>query len=75
MTQRILYFLTPGENISPFDVTLAADAGFDMVVPLTKIEAKNVAAVVQDAIFCRPPKRFNDTGIFIGGRDVHMATD
>jgi methylene-tetrahydromethanopterin dehydrogenase len=31
--------------------------------------------VVQDAIFCRPPKRFNDTGIFIGGRDVHMATD
>lgn len=75
MTQRILYFLTPGENVSPFDVTLAADAGFDMVVPLTKIEAKNVAAVVQDAIFCRPPKRFNDTGIFIGGRDVHMATD
>ncbi|MGZ5009924.1 MAG: NAD(P)-dependent methylenetetrahydromethanopterin dehydrogenase [Methylobacter sp.] len=75
MTQRILYFLTPSENVSPFDVTLAADAGFDMVVPLTKIEAKNVAAVVQDAIFCRPPKRFNDTGIFIGGRDVHMATD
>lgn len=75
MTQRILYFLTPGENVSPFDVTLAADAGFDMVVPLTKIEAKNVAALVQDAIFCRPPKRFNDTGIFIGGRDVHMATD
>jgi methylene-tetrahydromethanopterin dehydrogenase len=75
MTRRILYFLTPSDNISPFDVTLAADAGFDMVVPLTKIDAKNVAAVVQDAIFCRPPKRFNDTGIFIGGRDVHMATD
>jgi len=75
MSKRILYFLTPGENISPFDVTLAADAGFDMVVPLTKIEAKNAAAVIQDAIFCRPPKRFNDTGIFIGGRDVHMATD
>ncbi len=75
MTQRILYFLTPGENVSPFDVTLAADAGFDMVVPLTKVETKNVAAIVQDAIFCRPPKRFNDTGIFIGGRDVHMATD
>ncbi len=75
MTQRILYFLTPGENVSPFDVTLAADAGFNMVVPLTKLEPKNVGAVVQDAIFCRPPKRFNDTGIFIGGRDVHLATD
>jgi methylene-tetrahydromethanopterin dehydrogenase len=75
MTQRILYFLTPGNNISPFDVTLAADAGFDMVVPFTSVDPKNITGLVQDAIFCRPPKRFNDTGIFIGGRDVHLATD
>ena len=75
MAQRILYFLTPGENISPFDVTIAADAGFDMVIPFTKVEPMKVAAMIQDAIFCRPPKRFNDTGIFIGGRDVHLATD
>jgi methylene-tetrahydromethanopterin dehydrogenase len=75
MTQRILYFLTPGENISPFDVTLAADAGFDQVIPFTLVDPKNVTGLVQDAIFCRPPKRFNDTGIFIGGRDVHLASD
>ena len=75
MTQRILYFLVPGSNISPFDVTIAADAGFDQVIPLTGIRPESVTNLVQDAIFCRPPKRFNDTGIFIGGRDVHMATD
>lgn len=75
MTQRILYFLVPGSNISPFDVTIAADAGFDQVIPLTGIRPENVTALVQDAIFCRPPKRFNDTGIFLGGRDVHLATD
>ncbi|MGD0960743.1 MAG: NAD(P)-dependent methylenetetrahydromethanopterin dehydrogenase [Methylomonas sp.] len=75
MTKKILYFLTPSENISPFDVTIAVDAGFDLVVPFTKIEPKLVSAMVQDAIFCRPPNRFNDTGIFIGGRDVHLATD
>ncbi|MFO1436328.1 MAG: NAD(P)-dependent methylenetetrahydromethanopterin dehydrogenase [Gammaproteobacteria bacterium] len=75
MTQRILYFLVPGSNISPFDVTLAADAGFDQVIPLTGIRPESVTSIVQDAIFCRPPGRFNDTGIFIGGRDVHMATD
>jgi methylene-tetrahydromethanopterin dehydrogenase len=75
MTQRILYFLVPGSNISPFDVTLAADAGFDQVIPLTGVRPETVTAIVQDAIFCRPPGRFNDTGIFIGGRDVHMATD
>jgi methylene-tetrahydromethanopterin dehydrogenase len=39
------------------------------------LEPKQVTAIVQDAIFCRPPNRFNDTGIFIGGRDVHLATD
>lgn len=56
-------------------MTLAADAGFDMVVPFTKVEPNSVTGLVQDAIFCRPPNRFNDTGIFIGGRDVHLATD
>ncbi len=75
MTQRILYFLTPGTNISPFDVTMAADAGFNMVIPFTKVQPESVQAMVQDAIFARPPKRFNDTGIFIGGKDVHLATD
>ena len=46
MNKRVLYFLTPGSNISPFDVTIAADAGFDMVLPLTDIEPKQVTAIV-----------------------------
>ncbi len=75
MAQRILYFLVPGGNVSPFDVTIAADAGFDQVIPLTGVQPEQVTAIVQDAIFCRPPKRHNDTGIFIGGRDVHLAAD
>lgn len=75
MTKRILYFLTPGTHISAFDVTIAADAGFDLVIPFTETRPDGVANIVQDAIFSRPPKRFNDTGIFIGGRDVHLATD
>jgi methylene-tetrahydromethanopterin dehydrogenase len=75
MTQRILYILVPDRNISPFDVTLAADAGFTQILPFTGVKPDEVVSLVQDAIFCRPPKRFNDTGIFLGGRDVHMATD
>jgi methylene-tetrahydromethanopterin dehydrogenase len=75
VTQKILYMITPIENISPFDVTIAADAGFDQVLPFTNVHKKNVVGLVQDAVFARPPKRFNDTGIFIGGRDVHLATD
>jgi methylene-tetrahydromethanopterin dehydrogenase len=75
MTQRILYILVPDTNISPFDVTLAADAGFTQILPFTGVKTEEVTALVQDSIFCRPPKRFNDTGIFLGGRDVHIATD
>jgi methylene-tetrahydromethanopterin dehydrogenase len=75
MIQRILYILVPENHISPFDVTIAADAGFTQILPFSGIKPDEVGAMVQDAIFARPPKRFNDTGIFIGGRDVHMATD
>jgi methylene-tetrahydromethanopterin dehydrogenase len=75
MSQRILYILVPDTNISPFDVTMAADAGYTQILPFTGVKTEDVVPLVQDAIFCRPPKRFNDTGIFIGGRDVHVATD
>lgn len=75
MAQRILYILVPDSNISPFDVTLAADAGYTQILPFTGVKAEDVVSLVQDSIFCRPPKRFNDTGIFLGGRDVHLATD
>jgi len=75
MSQKILYMLVPGTNISPFDVTLAADAGYNMVLSLTGIQNKDVIPTIQDAIFCRHPMRFNDTGIFIGGQDVNLATD
>ena len=33
--ERILHFLTPLKNVSPFDVNMAADAGFDVIVPYT----------------------------------------
>ncbi len=75
MSQKMLYILNPGDNISPFDVTMAADAGFNHIIPFPHVNPDNVKAMVQDAIFARPPKRFNDTGIFIGGRNVHLAAD
>jgi len=75
MTHRILYIFVPDSHISPFDVTLAIDAGFNQILPFTGIKIDEITPMVQDAIFSRPPKRFNDMGIFIGGRDAHIATD
>ena len=71
---KILHMLDPRANVSPFDVNMAVDAGYEVVVPYSGV-AGEVAGLVQDAIFSRPPGRYNDTGIFIGGHDVNLAAD
>ncbi len=72
---KILHMLDPRANVSPFDVNMAVDAGYEVVVPYPGVAAGDVAGLVQDAVFSRPPGRYNDTGIFIGGHDVNLAAD
>ena len=72
---KILHMLDPRAHVSPFDVNMAVDAGFEVVVPYPGATLDDVAGLVQDAIFSRPPERYNDTGVFIGGHDVNLAAD
>ena len=72
---KILHMLDPRANVSPFDVNMAVDAGYEVVVPYPGVAAGDVAGLVQDAVFSRPHGRYNDTGIFIGGHDVNLAAD
>jgi methylene-tetrahydromethanopterin dehydrogenase len=69
----ILHMFTPGKQMSPFDVNMAADAGWQVIVPYTDVGAEQVAAMTQDTIFSRGPKGALRTGIFIGGRDPLVA--
>src|SRR6185436_12027622 len=71
----ILHLFTPGAQASPFDVNMAADAGWQMLVPYCHVALDAVAGLTQDAIFSRGPKGTSRTGIFIGGRDVLLAAD
>lgn len=71
----ILHMLDPSEHVSPFDVNMAADAGFKVIIPYTHVELKKVTALVQDAIFSRPPNFGPQTGVFIGGKDAILALD
>ena len=71
----ILHLFTPGRQASPFDVNMAVDAGYQVVVPYADVDLENLAALTQDAIFSRGPKGVRKTGLFIGGRDVVMAND
>jgi methylene-tetrahydromethanopterin dehydrogenase len=71
----ILHMFTATPQMSPFDVNMAADAGYQIVVPYSHVDASNVVQLTQDAIFSRGPKGVSRTGIFIGGRDVMLAAD
>jgi methylene-tetrahydromethanopterin dehydrogenase len=71
----ILHMFTPGPQMSPFDVNMAADAGYQLVVPYCHVTLEGVAGLTQDAIFSRGPKGAARTGIFLGGRDVLLAQD
>jgi methylene-tetrahydromethanopterin dehydrogenase len=71
----ILHMFTPKAWMSPFDVNMAADAGYQTIVPYCGIALSDVANLTQDAIFSRGPKGVTRTGLFIGGRDALLAQD
>jgi methylene-tetrahydromethanopterin dehydrogenase len=67
-SDKICYFFDTDDNASPFDINMAYDAGFDIVVPISRMTADQVPKLVQDAIFSRKPKA--PTTFFIGGSNV-----
>lgn len=71
----ILHMLTPQKHMSPFDVNMAADAGFKVIVPYINVLPEEVTALVQDAIFSRPPQDGVRTGMFIGGKDAILSLE
>jgi len=73
--KHILHMLTPLKHMSPFDVNMALDAGYDSAVAYTNVTLEEVSGLVQDAIFSRPPKTGVRTGMFIGGKNAILALD
>ena len=76
MTKKnILHMFSPQENVSPFDVNMAIDAGYDVVIPYTNVNLSDVRGLVQDAIFSRSVSNAKKTGLFICGKDASLALD
>lgn len=71
----ILHMFTPGPRMSPFDINMAADAGYQLIVPYALVDGASMAGLTQDTIFSRSPKGLARTAIFIGGRDALQAAD
>jgi methylene-tetrahydromethanopterin dehydrogenase len=75
MAKSILHMLTPLAHMSPFDVNMAADAGFDVVATYTNVKLEEVEALTQDAMFSRSPRDALRTGLFIAGKNAFLALD
>ncbi len=75
MAKAILHMLSTLKHMSPFDVNMALDAGFDAAIPYTNVTLDEVTALVQDAMFSRAPSAALRTGIFFAGRDAVLALD
>ena len=71
----ILHILSPLRHVSPFDITMAYDAGFDAVIPYGDVTLEEIPSLAQDVIFPRSPKDLRRSAILVGGRDVGVAMD
>jgi methylene-tetrahydromethanopterin dehydrogenase len=74
-TRSIIHLFDPMPHNSPFDLNMAADAGFEVLLPYSNVKLEEINGLVQDAIFSRGPTGVKRTGIFIGGRDIGLAMD
>jgi len=73
--RSILHMFDPMLNNSPFDINMALDNNFDVLMPYSNVKLDSVHALTQDAIFSRSPSGIKRTGIFIGGKDIGLAMD
>ena len=74
-TPSMLFFLDTESKASPFDICMAYDAGFDVVVPYEDVTPEDAKKLVQDALFSRGPKGAKSTCFFIGGKNKEKAEE
>ena len=72
---NILFFLDTDKRASPFDICMAYDAGFSVVVPYENVTSQDVKGIVQDAMFSRDPKGIKHTCFFIGGKNMEKSEE
>jgi len=73
--KSILHMFDPTPNNSPFDINMALDCDFDVLMPYANVKLESMHRLTQDTIFSRGPAGVKRTGIFIGGRDMALAID
>src|SRR5262245_13774978 len=60
----VLYMLSTQKYMSPFDINMAIDSGYKVIMPYDNVTLADINPLVQDAIFSRPPQSAPRTGFF-----------
>lgn len=68
--KKLLFQFDTDPHPSVFDTVVAYDGGADHVIGLGGVNPDNVDALVEGAMFTRPPKDKKNTAIFIGGSNM-----
>jgi methylene-tetrahydromethanopterin dehydrogenase len=71
--KRLLYLISSDPRVSPFDINMAYDAGFDAVIPYAAVDVSMVQGLVQDIMFSRGAKGTRFSSIFFSGSDLTTA--
>jgi methylene-tetrahydromethanopterin dehydrogenase len=71
--KHLLYMVSSDARVSPFDVNMAYDAGFDAVIPYPGVTAADVGGLTQDIMFSRGPKGARYSALFISSSDLRQA--
>ena len=68
--KRLLYLVSSDPRVSPFDINMAYDAGFDAVVPYPSVDVGMVPGLVQDIMFSRGAKGARFSSVFFSGSSL-----
>ncbi len=66
--KRVLLYLDTNKIANPFDMLLAVDADYDVVLPYSGINEGNVEYIVQNSVFARGEEGLRNTVIMLGGK-------
>ncbi len=72
---HLLFYMDTDAKASPFDICMAYDAGYDVVIPYENVTPEDGRRIVQDALFSRGPKGVKHTCFFIGGKNAEKAEE
>jgi methylene-tetrahydromethanopterin dehydrogenase len=71
--RRLLFILAAERHVSPFDVALAHDAGFDAVHLYPGVTPEEARGLTQDLMFARGPKGAAASALFVATADLAQA--